>query len=318
MSPNCDLTRLPEASAEWQRAFPLAPPLANFLSDISVCPRPYKTFCPSKIHRPLYLRMLAWLMRGGWVTQLCTFAYVVVWPEILYEVAYEMEAEELDGPTPSTSPHSAGGDSAISPTSLVPPPSRARMGSINTVAGGDDQLAPLSPTSTSSSVVSNTLTSTISGTSSSTGTHTQSGSHPHAHPIPVPTTAERTAEMARLERIAAKAHREAADKAAAHARKTPPQATTHPATNRAPHLAGLSPHIVMDAKKATGKESRYLSAIARRITDEKHRQAWQNMCKYFDGHCALERIALQEDMKRKEAWTLLTAMSEYLICTRHW
>lgn len=42
------------------------------------------------------------------------------------------------------------------------------------------------------------------------------------------------------------------------------------------------------------------------------------MSKYFDGHTALERIALQEDMKRKEAWTLLTAMSEYLICTRHW
>ena len=252
-------------------------------------------------------------MRGGWVTQLCTFAYVVAWPEILYEVDYEMEAEELDGPTPSTSPHSAGGDSGISPTSLVP---RHKIGSLN------EELAPLSPTSTASSNASNTLTTTTSAASDTrnsivNGNNTLSPS-PGARAIPVPSTAERTAEMARLERIAAKAHREAADKAAAHARKASPQATAHPATNRAPHLEGIKPHIILDAKRATGKESRYLSAIGRRIKNDEHRQAWQNFCKYFDGHCALERIALQEDMKRKEAWTLLTAMSEYLICTRHW
>ena len=124
--------------------------------------------------------------------------------------------------------------------------------------------------------------------------------------------------MARLERIALKATRDAADKATAHARKTVPVATARPSTNDALHLAGITPHIILDAKKATGKESRYLSAIAHRLRDEKARSAWQVMCKYFDGHCALERIALQEDMKRKETWNLLTAMSEYLLCTRHW
>ena len=124
--------------------------------------------------------------------------------------------------------------------------------------------------------------------------------------------------MARLERIAIKASREAADKATAHARKTVPVATAHPSTNTALHLAALSPHIILDAKKATGKESRYLSAIARRLRDDKARSAWQLMCKYFDGRSALERIALQEDMKRKEVWNLLTATSEYLLSTRHW
>lgn len=133
-----------------------------------------------------------------------------------------------------------------------------------------------------------------------------------------PLTAEHVAEMARLERIALKASREAADKATAHARKVTPMATAHPSVNDAPHLAGLTPHIIVDAKKATGRESRYLSAIARRLKDDKARGAWQLMCKYFDGRNALERIALQEEMKRKEAWTLLTTMSEYLLCTRHW
>ncbi len=338
VSPNCDLARLPEAAAEWQRAFPLAPPLANFLSDMSVCPRPYKTFCPSKVHRPLYLRMLAWLMRGGWVTQLCTFAYVVVWPEIIYQVDYEMEAEELEGPTPSTSPHSAGAESGVSPmtggaaaaAALARPHSELpRIPDDDDDDDDGDQVgAVLSPTSTSSALSASLAhaaeskarqASVASTAPSDTTTTTTSSSLPStAGAVPIPSTTERAAEAARLERIAQRVSREAADKAAAHARRAVPEATPHPSTNRSPHLAGLAPHIILDAKKTTGPESRYLAAIASRLRDDRVRQAWAGMCRYFDGHCALERVALQEEMKRKEAWMLLTAMSEYLICTRHW
>ncbi|KAM0342474.1 hypothetical protein ACHAPU_009549 [Fusarium lateritium] len=274
MSPNCDLSRLPLDTMEWQRAFPLAPPLPNFLAELSQVPRPYKQFSPSKAHRPTYLLMLAWLMRRGWVTQLCTFAYVVVWPEIMYEVEYEMEAEELraaadaDVDANKNKEEEAKNDS--SPTTSAP------------------------RTSASSEVHSGT-----------------DGSH-------APTVAEQAAEKARLERIASKAQRDAAEKATAHARKPVPVVTAHPSVNDHPHLQGLIPHIILDAKKATGKESRYLSAIARRFRDEKLANSWQVMCKYFDGRCALERIALQEDMKRKLVWNALTALSEYLICTRHW
>lgn len=273
VSPNCALTRLPDASHEWQRAFPVAPPLPNFLAELSMCPKPYKAFCPSKAHRPLYLRMLAWLMRGGWVTQLCTFGYVVVWPEILYEVGYEIEAEELAAAAEEARAQDRAQDAVSSPVDDADKPS----------AEAPDHHRHPEETA------------------------------PNARP-----TVEHAAEMARLERIAIKASREAADKATAHARKTVPVATAHPSTNAALHLAALTPHVVLDAKKATGKESRYLSAIARRLRDDKARAAWQLMCKYFDGRCALERIALQEDMKRKEVWNLLTAMSEYLLCTRHW
>ncbi|KAH7160184.1 nitrogen permease regulator of amino acid transport activity 3-domain-containing protein [Dactylonectria estremocensis] len=264
-SPNADYSQLPQDTLEWQRAFPLAPPLPNFLSELSQCPRPYKHFSPSKAHRPTYLLMLAWLMRRGWVTQLCTFAYVVVWPEILYEVDYEMEAEELRA--------AADADGARSEDSFGAAPPR-------TSESSEDR----------------------SGTD---------GSH-------VPTMTEQAAEKARLERIASKAHREAAEKATAHARKAVPIATAHPSVNDHAHLAGLTPHIILDAKKATGKESRYLSAIARRFTDDKLHGTWQRLSKYFDGQCALERIALQEEMKRKEVWNMLTAMSEHLLCTRHW
>jgi hypothetical protein len=200
-------------------------------------------------------------MARGWVTQLCTFAYVVVWPEILYEVDYEIEAEELG---------TAAEDSTESQN-----------------RSEDEPPKPESP--------------------ESPGTR-----------VETPSTAERAAEMARLERIAQRAHRAAADKATAHTRKAVPVATAHPSVNTSPHLAGLTPHIILDAKKATAKESRYLSAIGRRFADDKHKRAWHLMCKYFDGRSALERIALQEDMKRKEVWSLLTSMNEYLLCVRHW
>lgn len=301
LSPNCDTRLLPQASAQWQKAFPLAPPLTNFLAELSFAPRPYKSFCPGKPHRPTYFLMLAWLMRGGWVTQLCSFAYVVVWPEIMYEVDYDVEAEELrraEDPTLGTS--------APSSTTIESPDERHESAEGPLAAIGSE-------------------TSLTSRDADQGDHHRHRASSASSKPRPkspekahVPTMNEQVAEQARLERIAEKTQREAAEKAAAHARKVPPRTTDRPSLNDAPHLAHLTPHIILDAKKATGKESLYLYAIGRRFKDEKVRKAWQAFWKYFNGQSALERIALQEDMKRKEAWALLLAMSDHLICVRHW
>jgi hypothetical protein len=95
VSPNCDSYKLPTASVAWKKAFPLAPSLPNFLASLSAAPRPYKTFSPSKDHRATYLEMLGWLIRSGWVTQLRTFGWILVWPEIVYEVEYQLKAEAL-------------------------------------------------------------------------------------------------------------------------------------------------------------------------------------------------------------------------------
>lgn len=377
LSPNADISTLPRASALWARQFPFAPALPNFLSDLSAAPKPYKWFCPSKSFRPDYLAMLAWLMRGGWVTQLCTFAYVIVWPEILYEVEYALEAEKVarakqaqvaavddlehggpekeasalskerkrrgsnlsgtvsDNLSASTSTlqrtasYAGGLDRSISDLSAVSiadpyennndneeqpaasPPNSPPLSLLRESANDDPPSAPMSPTA----------------------------SRPHSQP----TLAEQVAEKARLERIADKAARELAEKATAHARKTVPKPTSHPSANNAPHLAGLEPYIILDAKKATGKESLYLSAIQKRLREkrtegpvlkskkatgkpepgekewaEKVAGYWPVFWKYFNGRCALERIALMEEVKRKEVWNLLTGMSEYLLCVRHW
>lgn len=376
LSPNADISTLPRASALWARQFPFAPALPNFLSDLSAAPKPYKWFCPSKSFRPDYLAMLAWLMRGGWVTQLCTFAYVIVWPEILYEVDYALEAEEVarakQAQVAAVDDLEHGGpEKEVSSLSKE----RKRRGSNLSGTISDNLSASTSTLQRTASVVggldrsiSDLSTVSINDTYNNHNNEEQpAASPPNSPPLSLlrestyddppsapmsptasrphsqPTLAEQVAEKARLERIADKAARELAEKATAHARKAVPKPTSHPSANNASHLAGMDPYIILDAKKATGKESLYLSAIQKRLREkryegpalkskkttgklepggkewaEKVAGCWPVFWKYFNGRCALERIALMEEMKRKEVWNLLTGMSEYLLCVRHW
>jgi len=94
-SPNSDNHKLPAASLAWSKVFPLAPALPSFLATLSASPRPYKTFAPSKTHRPTYMEMLAWLLRGGWVVNLRTYMWIIVWPEIIYEVHHAIDAANI-------------------------------------------------------------------------------------------------------------------------------------------------------------------------------------------------------------------------------
>ncbi|KAF2463235.1 uncharacterized protein BDR25DRAFT_298576 [Lindgomyces ingoldianus] len=93
LSPNADMGALQAAIPAYATRFPTSPPLSKMLSMLSGKPRPYRTFIPTNEHREAYMDILAWLMRGGWVTQLRTFAWVRVTAEIKAEVALELERE---------------------------------------------------------------------------------------------------------------------------------------------------------------------------------------------------------------------------------
>ncbi|KAI0204991.1 nitrogen permease regulator of amino acid transport activity 3-domain-containing protein [Astrocystis sublimbata] len=398
LSPNADLSLLPRASQAWARAFPLAPHLADFLAELSAAPRPYKWFCPSKNHRPTYLQMLAWLMRGGWVTQLCTFAYVVVWPEIIYEVEYELEAEELktlqeeakkekqkqaqqqntdqepdehlefdhrdrrffqhrpSSPAGSSSTARAGSASlSASIAALDPSASTTSLATEGLGLGPSSASSPLIPHPNPLAPSPLAESSPFDPHRSTSPSHfSESASTSASPPEIAQTQGERFALAARLSRIADKEAQAAYERSAAFARKPPPVATPQPSLNTAPHLAHLSPYVIVDARRATGKDSLYLSAIGRRFADPRVRAAWPVFWKYFNGRAALERIVLglagdgvadgsgsgsgnggggagagasssnsnsssdkMKIKKRKEAWALMTAMSEHLICVRH-
>lgn len=96
VSPNCDLSKLEAATIAYQAAFPTLPSLPKMLSALSGTPRPYGSFIPSKDHKETYFSILAWLLRGGWVTQLRTFARIKVTPEIKLAVETALRKEEVD------------------------------------------------------------------------------------------------------------------------------------------------------------------------------------------------------------------------------
>jgi hypothetical protein len=96
VSPNCDLSKLEIATIAYQTTFPTLPSLPKMLSALSGTPRPYGSFIPSKDHKETYFSILAWLLRGGWVTQLRTFARIKVTPEIKLAVEMALRKEEVD------------------------------------------------------------------------------------------------------------------------------------------------------------------------------------------------------------------------------
>ncbi|KAL9081288.1 MAG: hypothetical protein Q9157_000143 [Trypethelium eluteriae] len=85
VSPNADMRQLSAATEAFAQRFPTFPSLPKMLNMLSGTPKSYGMFMPSKDHRPAYMEILAWLMRGGWVTQLRTFAWIRLSPEIQHK-----------------------------------------------------------------------------------------------------------------------------------------------------------------------------------------------------------------------------------------
>lgn len=122
VSPNADMSKLVSAASAFAKMYPALPSLPKIMAMLSSTPRPYSTLIPSKDHKEAYMDILAWLLRGGWVTQLRTFACIRVPPNIIKRVEERVEREKqyqeakfgtvgkddsLDVPTMSSSPSSS-------------------------------------------------------------------------------------------------------------------------------------------------------------------------------------------------------------------
>ncbi|KAK2861208.1 hypothetical protein FQN49_004441 [Arthroderma sp. PD_2] len=94
VSPNADMSKLAIATTAYESMFPTLPCLPKMLAALSGTPRPYFSFIPSRDHKEVYYEILAWLVRGGWVTQLRTFGWVKVSPEVKSAVREAMIKEE--------------------------------------------------------------------------------------------------------------------------------------------------------------------------------------------------------------------------------
>ncbi|KAI9735159.1 MAG: Nitrogen permease regulator 3 [Cirrosporium novae-zelandiae] len=154
VSPNADLGALSQAIPAYSSQFPTLPSLTKMLSSLSGIPRPYGGLIPSKDHKEVYFEILAWLLRGGWVTQLRTFGWVKVSAEIKAEVARDMEEEKRE----KDRLKSSTGDISITVTESTPlssPPAiiTAADTHSSTFLKPDDHSSRPSTPSTSSTVL---------------------------------------------------------------------------------------------------------------------------------------------------------------------
>lgn len=161
VSPNADMRKMASAASTFAKLFPTLPPLPYILSTLSSRLRPYSSLIPSKDHKAAYMDILAWLMRGGWVTQLRTFAWVRVPAHIKETVSQEKNLPGSDKSSQHTSTddsESATEDSDISTSSYLDVP-HSRSGlhnphsrpsspasSTNTTVPFTQQTTPQSPT----------------------------------------------------------------------------------------------------------------------------------------------------------------------------
>lgn len=98
VSPNADMRKLAAAASTFAKVFPTLPSLPYILSTLSSRVRPYSNLIPSKDHKNAYMEILSWLMRGGWVTQLRTFAWVRVPSHVKDIVSKQNVANGSDRP----------------------------------------------------------------------------------------------------------------------------------------------------------------------------------------------------------------------------
>ncbi len=96
VSPIAPMDEVYSDSVKFRQAFPNLPPLTSILSLISTNsdrPHPINSIIPSRDHRDLYMNAVSWLMKRGYLTQLCTFLWLKITKQIKIKVDEEVEIE---------------------------------------------------------------------------------------------------------------------------------------------------------------------------------------------------------------------------------
>lgn len=276
VSPNADMSKLGPASAAYEAAFPTMPSLPKMLSALSGTPRPYSTFIPSRDHKQIYLNILAWLMRGGWVTQLRTFGWIKVDPEVKKTVAEAMAREE-EKEEKHTSKSAVGQEQDEIPGEME----------------GDDIDDNASSSSSS-------LASELSG--DATPIPGRYGGYHYQHTEPTdtdtPTTSSLILHPHRASPIESRWLDEILYRISDH---------HHLNGSFGSSLSQISSHGQNQSQShnssSFGADSEDASITTHENSLQKH---WPAFIKYFNGTDALEKIPVREGLKRKLVWKLLS------------
>lgn len=349
VSPNADMKSLPDAAALFARQFPTLPSLPKFLSLLSGTPRMYKSFIPTYEHRDTYLDVLAWLMRGGWVTQLRTFAWIRVTPEIKAQVAVEMEREDRMKKAEEVRKELMSENGSVNASlfsdkrSSLLSESTARP--LTPMKWRRDRSADTSDEMESSTILSPRITATGSANhhrGSPARSASDAGSNSSQRTTIALNTAGRPDSPSHLLPHNSKVHKPSP----LHLKPTSPSlnAVTSPPLPieedliPQPHL--FKPSLILSPQKASSVEARWLEAIGQTFEEIDHhhprhpsypvnnpsppkhtdgilgisgkelKEQWPMLQKHLDGKHAIEDVASREGLKRKRVAVLFNAVRE--------
>jgi hypothetical protein len=355
VSPNADFSSLSDAVNVYAQRFPTLPTLPKVLNMLSGTPRPFRNFIPTTEHREAYMEILAWLMRGGWVTQLRTFAWVRVTPEIKAQVAAEMEREErikkaeearkelLSDNDSITESLLSDKRSSLLSASTIRSSTPLRMARRDRSAGG-----PVEEEMYHSTILSPRITASAASSHRGTSTRASSdaGSTSSQRTTIALSSSQRPESPSRLGVRDVKPHR----LSPLHLHPTSPShdsavSPTSPTAASPPSSPkDFKPSVVYSPQTATSLEARWLEKIGQSfehidkistpnpsppknqdggafgITGKELREAWPTLSKHLDGRHAIEDVAPREGMKRKRVAILFNAIKErgWLVVVRHW
>ncbi|KAF2804861.1 uncharacterized protein BDZ99DRAFT_467106 [Mytilinidion resinicola] len=341
VSPNADMRALKQAVSAYAARFPTLPSLPEMLHRLSGPPRPYANYIPSPDHRQVYMEILAWLMRGGWVTQLRTFAWVRVPVEIKAQVAATMEREaslkkaaEMEAARhgEDNDPIASVGDSILSsgesghmkkssllsgnwpatPVRRSPHNEDTEAMEASTIISPRLQpyRSPARPSSDAGSTSS--YATTVPATSSAAvATSPQSQNLPH-RPSPLHSNTAIRAFSPSRSRPSAPPSIVSPTTGGPF---SPSQETTVEAAS-----SKFEPSLILSPQKANEIEARWLEQICASFRNADLREMWPTLLKYFDGKHALDDVALREGLKRKRIAALVGMIREggWLLTVRHW
>jgi nitrogen permease regulator 3-like protein len=315
VSPNADMSALSTATSAYAARFPTLPSLAKMLNLLSGTPRSYRTFIPTNEHRERYMEILAWLMRGGWVTQLRTFAWVRVTPEIKALVAQDMSREaqlkkaedarrDTDIDSQTESPFSDKRSSFLSAGRPSTPLRRSARREDEEDSENGRILSPrsayrTSPARPASDAGSTTSNRTTIALSSARPTSPNSQARPHRpSPLHLKTVSPSRAPFSPI------------SPSLSHANNPPSPPLPHQ----------LTASLVLSPQRANSLEARWLEKIGQSFEDAEIREHWPMLLRHLDGKHALEDINPREGIKRKKVEALLRGIREggWLVVVRHW
>ncbi|KAI4736594.1 hypothetical protein E4T50_12901 [Aureobasidium sp. EXF-12298] len=313
VSPNCDMRQLTKAMPLYAQKFSALPSLPKMLQNLSGKPIQYGFLIPSKDHKPAYMDILAWLLRGGWVTQLRTFAWVKVSPAVKVAVAVKLrqDFEDRMAKRPPSALKTSAVVAAATNSRLSSHSADTRRISEDSFDGGISDGASSRLSISSAQLLSPTLSRSASDAGSN-------GSGRTAIPPPAPQRADTSPNLHASRELAPTSPSVLSNSSVSgHEDDT---STIHSAALPSTDIETYRQTLVLSPHKASTEESRWLAHIGASLADGEVKEYWGVLVKHFDGKRAMEEIAAREGLKRSKVQGLLHKLEQegVLYMVRHW